>query len=120
MPPTPDPLDTLTDLLERGQRVMLLMTDGTNSLSLSGQGPLHTGTSRTAADQLTRDLCTKIKQDNIDLYSIAFEVTDLQTKQMLQECSSGSGYFFDASDSTQLTKAFEAIAVGVSNLRISK
>jgi Flp pilus assembly protein TadG len=102
------------------RRVMLLMTDGTNSLSLSGQGPLHTGTSRTAADQLTRDLCTKIKQDNIDLYSIAFEVTDLQTKQMLQECSSGSGYFFDASDSTQLTKAFEAIAVGVSNLRISK
>jgi Flp pilus assembly protein TadG len=102
------------------RRVMLLMTDGTNSLSLSGQGPLHTGTSRTAADQLTRDLCTKIKQDNIDLYAIAFEVTDASTKQMLQECSSGGGYFFDASDSTQLIKAFEAIAVGVSNLRISK
>jgi len=102
------------------RRVMLLMTDGTNSLSLQGTGTLHTGTSRIAADQLTRDICSNIKQDGIEIYSIAFEVTDAATKQMLEQCSSGGGYFYDASDSTQLVKAFEAIAVGVTDLRITK
>jgi Mg-chelatase subunit ChlD len=102
------------------RRVMLLMTDGTNSLSLQGTGPLHTGTNRVAADQLTRDICSNIKQDGIEIYSIAFEVTDSATKQMLEQCSSGGGFFYDASDSTQLIKAFEAIAVGVTELRITK
>lgn len=102
------------------RRVMLLMTDGTNSLSLTGTGPLHTGTNRVAADQLTRDICSNIKQDGIEIYAIAFEVTDPATKQMLEQCSSGSGFFFDAGNSSQLTKAFEAIAVGVTDLRITK
>ena len=102
------------------RRVMLLMTDGTNSLSLQGMGPLHTGTSRIAADQLTRDICSNIKQDGIEIYSIAFEVTDGATKHMLEQCSSGVGFFYDASNSSQLLKAFEAIAVGVTELRITK
>jgi energy-coupling factor transporter ATP-binding protein EcfA2 len=34
MPPTPDPLDTLTDLLERGQRVMLLGASGCGKSTL--------------------------------------------------------------------------------------
>ena len=102
------------------RRVMLLMTDGTNSLSLSGQGPLHTGSNRLTADQLTLDLCSKVKQDAIEIYAVAFEVSDPATKQMLETCSTGPGYFFDASDSTQLMRAFEAIAVGVSSLRLSK
>lgn len=102
------------------RRVMLLMTDGTNSLSLQGLGPLHTGTSRLAADQLTRDVCSNIKQDGIELYTIAFQVTDAATTQMLQQCSSGGGYYYEASDSAQLLKVFEAIAMGVTSLRISK
>jgi putative NADPH-quinone reductase len=102
------------------RRIMLLMTDGTNSLSLSGQGPLHTGSNRLTADQLTLDLCSKVKQDAIEIYAVAFEVSDPATKQMLETCSTGPGHFFDASDSAQLLRAFEAIAVGLSNLRLSK
>lgn len=102
------------------KRVMMLMTDGVNSLSLSGTGPLHNGTSRTAADQVTQTLCSNIKADGIELYTVALEVTDSATLSMLRSCASSPDRFFNAENSDKLLEKFQAIAVSVSNLRLSK
>jgi Mg-chelatase subunit ChlD len=104
------------------RRMMILMTDGNNTLSLNGEGPLHTASvnSRISADAVTLDLCSRIKQDGIELYAIAFEITDPTTNQMLETCSSGQGFFYEAEDSLQLLETFRNIAVKVTNLRVSK
>ncbi len=102
------------------KRVMMLMTDGINSLSLSGTGPLHNGTSRTAADAVTLTLCNNIKADGIELYTVALEVTDSATLAMLRSCASSPDRFFNAESASKLLESFQAIAVSVSNLRLSK
>jgi Flp pilus assembly protein TadG len=102
------------------KRVMMLMTDGINSLSLSGTGPWHNQSSRTAADQLTLTLCNNIKADGIELYTVALEVTDAATLSMLRTCASSPSNFFNADSSSKLLESFQAIAASVSNLRLSK
>ena len=107
------------------RRAMLLMTDGTNSVSLNSMGAggdvmLHDGTDRTAADQLTRELCTRIKADGIEIYTVAFQIADMDTKDMIRECASSPDTFFDASNASKLLEAFASIAAGLSQLRVSK
>jgi len=107
------------------RRAMLLMTDGTNSVSLNSVGAggavmLHDGTDRLAADQLTRELCTRIKADGIEIYTVAFQIADMDTKDMIRECASSPDTFFDADNASKLLEAFAPIAAGLSHLRVSK
>ena len=102
------------------RRALVLMTDGTNTVSLTSTGPLHNGSSRSAADTLTKQLCANIKADGIEVYTVAFEITDVATKDMIRQCASSPANYFDASDPTKLLTAFEEIAMALSNLRLSK
>lgn len=102
------------------RRALVLMTDGANTVSLTSKGPLHNGSSRTAADSLTKQLCANIKADGIEVYTVAFEITDAATKDMIRECASSPSNYFDASDPAKLLSAFEEIAMALSNLRLSK
>jgi len=102
------------------RRALVLMTDGTNTVSLTSTGPLHNGSSRSAADTLTKQLCANIKADGIEVYTVAFEITDVATKDMIRQCASSPANYFDASDPTKLLSAFEEIAMALSNLRLSR
>ena len=111
---------TPTDADPAPRRALVLMTDGANTVSLTSTGPLHNGSSRPAADTLTKQLCANIKADGIEVYTVAFEITDVATKDMIRECASSPANYFDASDSTKLLGAFEEIAMALSNLRLSR
>jgi hypothetical protein len=102
------------------RRALVLMTDGANTVSLTSQGPLHNGSSRAAADTLTKQLCTNIKADEVEVYTVAFEISDTATKDMIRNCASNPANYFDASDPAELLKAFENIAMALSNLRLSR
>ncbi|MEM6556340.1 MAG: TadE/TadG family type IV pilus assembly protein [Pseudomonadota bacterium] len=89
-------------------KAVILMSDGENSISALSDGT-HEGNSQHDADTLTKAICTKIKNGKIDIYTIAFEVSDPATKDMLEECASSGSNYYEASNADQLTDAFESI-----------
>ena len=102
------------------RRAMVLMTDGDNTVSLTGAGPLHNAGSRPAADAATVSLCGNIKADGIEVYTVAFQITDTATKNMIRNCASSPANYFEASDPAKLLAAFENITLALSNLRLTK
>jgi hypothetical protein len=99
------------------KKVMILMTDGFNYLSKNDV--FHTGNSKADADDLTTELCVNINTANIDIYTIAYEVTDVPTQNMLRTCATNPSMFFDASDANALQDAFEAIGAELIKLRLT-
>lgn len=103
--------------------IMLVMTDGANTKSLGGTGStynglFHNGSSQEDADLLSAKMCNDIKNSNIEIFTIAFEVDDETTKSLLQNCASSSDYFYDASDSKNLENAFESIGGKISKIKL--
>lgn len=102
------------------KQVMVLMTDGVNSMAKRGRS--HGRVDITNAEDQERlektnedtaTLCQSAKDDGIALYTIAFEVKDNATKKMLENCASSSEFYFDAKSSNQLKDAFEEIGISV-------
>lgn len=98
-------------------RILVLMTDGQNTKSKSGI--YHTGNNKNDADNKTRTLCGKIKGEDITVYTIAYEVSDNSTKNLLEGCATDRTKFYDASNASELNKAFEDIADSLKELRIT-
>lgn len=98
---------------------LVLMTDGENVTSKSAGSGYHDGWDPAAGDSTTAELCTNIKDAGIIIHAIAFDVTDADTKSMLQACASGTNYY-DAGDSTALASAFDAIAGKINQIALSK
>lgn len=65
---------------------------------------------RDALDNLMIDACTQIrKKYDVELYTIAVEVTDSKAKKLLEQCAGDPDNFFDVS-STDLDATFETLA----------
>jgi len=101
----------------RGQKVLVLMTDGANTRSVDGAQ--HTGRNRAAADNLTRDLCERVKGSDITVYTIAYEVRDNNTRNLLRNCASTANNFFNAQNANDLDEAFTNISSTLNELRIT-
>ena len=100
------------------RKVVVLMTDGFNTLK--PYYPRHGGDGQdsTIADGLTSELCTNIKAASIDIYAVTYDVTDAGVKDLLRNCSSGPDYYFDATGSNQLAQTFQKIADSITPLRL--
>ena len=102
--------------------VMILVTDGANTLSQFGQ--IHVGDSNAnydplQANNLSKKLCTNINNKNIELFSIAYEMSDITAKNILRGCASKPDMFFDARDAAQLKSAFENIGDSLIKIRLT-
>jgi len=86
---------------------MIVMTDGENTRSKSGS--FHNGQSQVNADRKAADICNNIKDDNITVYTIAYEVNDTQTENLLRGCASNPDNYFDATNAGDLMEAFDVI-----------
>lgn len=107
------------------RRALLLMTDGNNTRSHGGEndtfnGVFHWNTDQADADATTTEICTKIKEDDITIYTVAFEVTDPATLTMLQGCASDTGKYFNAGDAIALEQVFGTIGKELAQVRLSK
>jgi len=100
-----------------GVKVLVLMTDGANTRSASGQ--THDGRSRRAADAATADICRRVKNSDIQVYTIAFEVDDSSTRNLLQNCASNPDNFFNAENASDLDEAFMNISATLNELRLT-
>lgn len=101
----------------RGQKVLVLMTDGANTRAFSGG--LHNSPNRAQADRTTADICSRVKNSDITVYTIAFEVPDAGTRNLLRDCATSTANFFDARNASQLDDAFANISSTLNDLRIT-
>lgn len=99
------------------EKVMIVMTDGENQRSKNGE--YHNGKDINAANAKTDKLCSEAKRDKVTIYTIAYDVSDSTTKNMLSRCASDNSKFFDASNASELNKAFQDIGDALNELRIS-
>ena len=105
------------------RKYLVLMTDGYNTKSPRYPEGDHEGSDATLANTLTREACDNIKADHeskIDIFTIAFAVTDEGVKDILRYCATPGGAFFDAVDYSKLLTAFGEIGNSVSVARFAK
>jgi hypothetical protein len=102
------------------KKVLVLMTDGANTRSLDQTTGYHWGGKDQKTDQDTVAICNTIKSNKIEIFTVAFQVTDTPTLNMLRDCASSSAHAFDARDSTAFMSAFKAIGSAITAVRLSK
>lgn len=106
---------------KRVRKIMVLMTDGSNTRSpTTPYDGAHYGNDTAKANTLTSELCTGIKTAGIEVYTVAFEVDDETVKDILEGCASKSGSYFDAGNEVALHDAFEKIAADFTPLRLTR
>ncbi|MEM6415235.1 MAG: vWA domain-containing protein [Pseudomonadota bacterium] len=103
-------------LAQDGKKAIVMMTDGANTKSASY--PRHDQNSTPTANTKTLEICDVIKARKIELYTIALEVTDTATKEMLEQCATSQSYYFDVTDASQLIAEFENIAAELKELAL--
>ncbi len=105
------------------QKILVLMTDGANTVKWSWKNKVPSaqiGTSSSAGNSNTIALCDAIKAKGIIIYTVAFKVNSSSTQQMLEDCATTPGNFFDAQNNAALETAFAKIGGDINNLRLSK
>lgn len=125
-------------------KVMIVMTDGENTAYQTGNmngatyyssygfpynarlGDMSSTNDELQAEMNSRLLqsCANAKADGIVIYTIGLAVdstSDPTTNtQMLKDCSSGSGFWYFPTSSSELTSVFTAIAEQLAVLRLAK
>jgi len=108
------------------RKIMIVMTDGVNTVHLDNPPYLDDNDSSTATslvEQTSKDTlkaCRKARQANIEIVTIAFQVTDTATKDMLQTCASGKKNYHDAGDNATLIATFEKIGARLNEVRLTQ
>ena len=103
-----DPAQPLeSDVDEDRNKLIILMTDGQNTVSQSGS--FHSGGDHLKANALTDELCTEIKKTDIKIATVSYSKgsRDSATTQLLKNCASSSELYFEPKNAKTLTKAFE-------------
>ncbi|MEZ5958260.1 MAG: pilus assembly protein [Hyphomonadaceae bacterium] len=65
-------------------------------------------------------LCTNIKNEGIEIYTVIFRETDTTTENLMRNCASSSGHFYRADNAQELAAAFDAIGTGIGALRLTR
>jgi len=63
-------------------------------------------------------LCDAIKEDDVIIYTVAFQAPQAG-KDVLSYCASGPEFYFNAENGQELMESYNAIATSISDLRIS-
>lgn len=121
---------------EANSKIIVLLTDGTNSVntpnrnlgsaysswgySPSGRLGNNPGTNlRNGLDAKLNTICSNVKGDDIEVYTIGLMINDSATQTMLSNCSSGAGYYYNSPNAAQLQSIFDAIAAKIIMLRLA-
>lgn len=114
---------TITRATVKGRpvkKIMVLMTDGANTKSVGTNGQDHSGNDTAQSNSYTSELCTNIRNAKIEIYTVAFEVTDSTIKGILEGCASGPSNYYEATNTSDLIAAFQDIANGISPIHLTR
>ena len=68
----------------------------------------------------TEEACTNAKADDIQVYTIAFEITSSSLLQMMENCATEPSMAYDANSNAALAQAFGNISSEISQLRLAQ
>ena len=102
-----------------GRKALMLMSDGANTVSPNNSG-WHNRSNVTQANGYTTEICEAAKDEGIEVYTIAFDLDDEATKDMLKDCATDATYFYDADDASELQSAFDSIGRDLAELAIAR
>jgi len=118
---------------DKYNKAIIIMTDGSNFISnafgqYSGYGRLAEGklgtTNRFRAqnelDNRLTDVCTKIKAKGVLVYTIVFQLFSRSIQNLMRNCATDNGKFYNSPSGADLESAFRAIGSELSNLRIGR
>ena len=111
------------------RQILVLMTDGQNTTEIREdatsiadyEAPPYIasvdgtadGAIATEANEATTRLCNSLKSDGIEIYTIAFQVTDPLTVSLLQNCATSTETALTADSNAELVAEFENIAKSI-------
>ncbi|MEM8541824.1 MAG: TadE/TadG family type IV pilus assembly protein [Pseudomonadota bacterium] len=102
------------------KKYAVIMTDGEFNTFLS-DGQNNTSKGEKKSREYALGLCNDMKAGDIKVFTINF-AGGPKAKKLMQDCASpntaDAQFFFDASDADDLEKAFQAIAKGITSLRL--
>lgn len=114
----------------RPRKVMVLMTDGANTLRFNAADGRHLTPNGNAANQATQitqtytdmnAICTYAKQQNIEIFTVAFDIgSDVTARTAMRNCATSTAHAFDATDRQSLSDVFRNIALSLQNVRITR
>lgn len=104
---------------KKPRKVLVLMTDGANTMQPNANGTHGSKSPAPLADKYTAELCTNIKKQKIEIFTVGFQIDDAAAQDMLLKCASSSAHYYKADSAQDLIDAFDAIAKSLENLRIS-
>ncbi len=117
------------------RQVMILMSDGENTAYLEDEDDhesipyVQDLSSQEQADGVvppntneeTAALCASIKEEGIEIYTIAFQVEDAHTKNLLRKCASHPRNYISADSNQDLINSFENISKSLeANIRLMR
>lgn len=117
---SPDKHAPFQDGAEYGaaKKILILLTDGANTHSAQYSNGDHEGGDVTAANAKVLETCQNIKDKEIQVYTILFDVTDSTIQSVLAQCSSGPPYYYNAQTVGDLQGAFASIGSQLTGARL--
>lgn len=88
-------------------KAIVLLTDGRQTSNAWGE---RDSSSVRNGEENLEDICEGVKDNDVLLVTVAFDLRDRDTKRRLEKCATSSAYFFDADTNAQLSAAFGQIA----------
>ena len=99
-------------------KAVVLMTDGEFNTAYTG---------RTSRGEMSREsyahtgeLCRKMKDEDVVIFSVAFDLRQPRAEDALSDCASSSRFFYRAENEEELRRAYRDIAIKLTKLRLSK
>jgi len=114
---------------QKPRKVAVLMTDGENTLRFNSSTGEHLAFNGNAANKQkqyeaanadTLAICTEMKKNNIEIFSVAFMVESETARGMLESCATDSLHYYDASDSEKLLASFSDIGKSLRVVRLAR
>lgn len=118
-------------------KALILMSDGMNTIPTNNSpagsaytaygylfqarlGSSDAGDAVDAMNDQTEAQCDAIKAKGIELYTILLMEDDDTVHDLLEDCATEPGMFFDTPSAAELRTVFRAIGAELSNLRVSR
>jgi Flp pilus assembly protein TadG len=109
---------------ENTMKVAVLMTDGAyNEQYCNGvmDDVIDVCDAPDSSTNQARTLCTKMKEDNIVIYSVGFNMSSNSSSAVtMKQCATDSSKFFLPKTGAELIKNFQEIAQDITDLRLSQ
>ncbi|MDG4883305.1 pilus assembly protein [Mesorhizobium sp. WSM4884] len=108
-------------------KYVIVMTDGEFNLSYfdaTSVGQVYNAAGKEQTRTAATTLCSAMRDQGIEIFTIGFDLTEKNAKSTLQACSSPDTasikHFYQAANGTELDQAFQSIVRNIDNLTVTK